>query len=109
MRRVDSDNVLDVMEDFQLHGCHGRLEVNLVEPSHQQDLGVSFPSIAGPCPFGSLANFDDDQVGHDMAFVLVKARVDARQIVLSSSFSKSNVRQGLWIECTAKVSAQKQL
>lgn len=60
--RINSDNVPHLMINLELQRGHRCVEVNFVQIAHQQDLTVTFPSIAGFRPLSRFADFHYNDV-----------------------------------------------
>lgn len=64
------------MVNLQLERVHWRVEVYAVQVAHEEDLRVALASVAGFGAFRWAAALDYDDVGDDVAFEFVEARVD---------------------------------
>jgi hypothetical protein len=64
-RRIDTDDVLDLVVDFEFGGSHRRVEMNTVEETHHEHLRVTLSTVTGTLTLSGLADLDDDLCGRN--------------------------------------------
>src|SRR6266536_4754522 len=75
--RIHANDIVNLVEDFQLEWRHWSPVMNTVEEVEEQDLGVTFPAVTRLRLrlFGFLSYLDNHNIRYDIAFIFVQARV----------------------------------
>jgi hypothetical protein len=59
---IDANDIPHLMVDLQLHWIHWGIEMDAIKVMHDQNLGVSFTTIARLRALRGFADFDDNHV-----------------------------------------------
>jgi hypothetical protein len=82
--RIHTDDVVDLMEHLKLKRRHGSAVVDTVEEAHEENLRVTLSTVTRLSLglFRFLANLDNDDIGDNVAFKLVKTGVNLAVVKL---------------------------